>query len=99
MPGPAWGAWDLPVLETLHLVADKLSRYKMFGITILKFPGRKASGRHAPGVSQITTRSGTPMRTGISAATDNAGAIALPRPPPPDRQQSRQRGLAAVASR
>ena len=22
--------WDLPALETLHLVADKISRYKMF---------------------------------------------------------------------
>jgi hypothetical protein len=26
----AWWSWDLPAFETLHLVGDKLSRYKMF---------------------------------------------------------------------
>ncbi len=31
------------------------------------------------------------MRTGIAPATDNAGVIAIPHWPPPDRQQSRQR--------
>lgn len=29
------------------------------------------------------------MRTGIAPATDNAGGIAVPRPPTPGRQQSR----------
>jgi len=39
------------------------------------------------------------MRTGISPATDSTGAIAIPRPFPPDSQQSRQREPAASAIR
>ncbi|WP_156772093.1 hypothetical protein [Mycobacterium sp. 1245805.9] len=69
-------------------MADKLSRYKMFGITILKFAGRKPSGRHALGVSQVTCRSRELMRTGISPGTDTAGTIASPDGPsakPPAR--------------
>jgi hypothetical protein len=63
-------------------VADKICRYKMFGITILKFPGRKRGVRHALGVSQITTGSMTSMRIGIPPATDNAGPRLPPTPAP-----------------
>ena len=45
----------LSVFETLHLVSDIAKAYKMFGITFLKFPGRKLSAGDALGVSHVTS--------------------------------------------
>lgn len=45
----------LSVFETLHLVSDIAKAYKMFGITFLKFPGRKLPAADTLGVSHVTS--------------------------------------------
>jgi hypothetical protein len=48
---PTWSTWGLSVLETLHLVGDNKKGYKIFGTTLMKFPGRKPCRRCRLGVS------------------------------------------------
>lgn len=43
------------MFETLHLVSDIAKAYKMFGITFLKFPGRKLPAADTLGVSHVTS--------------------------------------------
>jgi hypothetical protein len=48
------------VFETLHLVSDIPKGYHMFGITFLKFPGRKLSAADTLGVSHVTSEDVSP---------------------------------------
>ena len=53
----------LSVFETLHLVSDIAKAYKMFGITFLKFPGRKLPAADTLGVSHVTSEGMSPPIT------------------------------------